>query len=372
MKYSFSEEQIQLRDTVSRFLEQHSTTPEIRRLMDTDSGFDRNVWSRLHHDLGIGGICVSEDYGGANLSFSDLAVVVEEMGRHLFCSPYLSSNVFGVTCIDGFGTEEQKRSLLPDLIAGEKIATVALCESNGGASLGDVATTAQNSTLNGNKKFVTDGLNADLLIIPAREVNGSDSSTYSLYVVDVDSQGVHQCALKSLDPTRKLTEVRLESAPGTRLGDESISADVYRDFLDRLVTALANEMVGGAQQMLDSAVAYAQERVQFGRSIGSLQAIKHKCAELLLEVEFAKSAAYRAAGAVDDDDPELSEYASIAKAAANDAYVKAASECIQIHGGIGFTWENDTHLWFKRAKSSQVFLGSSEFHRERLLEMWDA
>lgn len=340
--------------------------------MDTDSGYDRDVWHRLLQDLGIGGICISEDYGGANLNFSDLAVVVEEMGRHLLCSPYLSSNVFGVTCIDGFGTEEQKRSLFPELISGELIATVALCESSGSAWLEDVTTTAQSSILNGTKKFVTDGLNADLLIVPARDINGSDSNEYSLYVVNADAEGLQKRALKSLDPTRKLTELKLENTPGSRLGDGPISPSDYRAFLNRLVTALSNEMVGGAQRMLDSSVAYAQERVQFGRSISSLQAIKHKCAELLLEVEFAKSAAYRAAGAIDDHDPELSEYASIAKTAANDAYMKAASECIQIHGGIGFTWENDTHLWFKRAKSSQVFLGSSEYHRERLMEMWDA
>ena len=340
--------------------------------MDLDSGYDPNVWKDLLTNVGIGGICVPEDHGGAGLRFVDQAIVLEEMGRHLFCSPYLSSSVFGVTCIDGFGTGEQKSSLLPSLISGEKIATVALCESNGSASLDDVTTTAQSSILNGTKKFVTDGLNADLLIVPARDVSGSDSNTYSLYVINADAEGVQQRALKSLDPTRKLTELKLEKAQGSRLGNGPISPSEYRAFFDRLVTALSNEMVGGAQRMLDASVAYAQERVQFGRSISSLQAIKHKCAELLLEVEFAKSAAYRAAGAIDDHDPELSEYASIAKTAANDAYMKAASECIQIHGGIGFTWENDTHLWFKRAKSSQVFLGSSEYHRERLMEMWDA
>ena len=338
MQYSFTAEQSQLRETVSRFLDQNSPTTEVRRLMETASGHDANVWPDLLTNVGVGGINVAEDFGGAGLGHVELGIVLEEMGRYLFCSPFLSSNAFATTCIDIFGTDAQKQNLLPEIISGKKVATFTWCETNGDISLQGIRTTVGTSILNGSKKYVSDGLNADVLIVPARGLDSNQADEVGLFVVESSTRGLNQHALHVLDPTRKLTEVTFEKVSVTTLGDKSLSHQKYREFYDICTIALANEMVGGAQRMFDSAVAYANERVQFGRSISSLQAIKHKCAELLLEVEFAKSATYRAAHAADDKDPGLSEYASIAKVVANDTYMKAATECIQIHGGIGFTW----------------------------------
>jgi alkylation response protein AidB-like acyl-CoA dehydrogenase len=212
---------------------------------------------------------------------------------------------------------------------------------------------------------VIDGCSADFILIAARTTEG-----IGVFSIDGDAPGLSRTSSPAMDPTRKLASLDLNQVPATLMGPIDGAEAAINRALDTAAVALANEMVGGAQALLDSALSYAKIRVQFGRTIGSFQAIKHKCADMLLDVESARSAAYCAAAAAADGDPEASAFASMAKAAASDTYLRTAAETIQIHGGIGFTWENDTHLWFKRAKSSEVMLGDPQLHRERLMQRW--
>lgn len=364
MRYSFTEEQQQLRDTIRRFLDEVSTSSNIRTQMENPEGFDRKVWKRLHDELGIGGVHISSKYGGAELSFVELSIILEEMGRALFCSPYLSSCVFATSVIDSLGTEDQKNMYLPSLISGETVGTVAQYENNGTFDVDELEATVVDGALSGSKTLVTDGGVADVVLVLARD---GENGVPTYFLVDKSAAGFKCKSLTTVDWTRKLSELTFNKTPAQRLGSAVPNSDALDFIFNLQLAALANEMVGGAGKMLDSAVEYANARVQFGRSISSFQTIKHKCADLLLQVEFAKSAAYHAAQAIVDGVPNLGETCSLAKAVANDAFTKAASECIQIHGGIGFTWENDTHLWFKRAKSSEVYLGNTAYHRERYL-----
>ena len=366
MQFVFSEEQAQLRDAVRRFLAQHSPASEVRRLMETDAGCDADVWRRLHDELAVGGVHIPERYGGQGFSFAELAIVLEEMGRALYCGPYFSSTVLAATAILHAGSEDDKGELLPAIASGERLATLVFGETERRWEIEyNMEVTAHDGVLNGAHCYVLDGCNADLLLVPAWGRGGAFGQT--LYAVEADAPGLSRHPLAPLDPTRKLAEIGFENTPARLIGTEGGAGDAMATTLRFGEVALANEMVGGAQRLLESAVDYAGTRVQFGRAVGSFQAIKHRCAELLLTVELAKSAAYQAANAAAEGDAGLPALASLAKAAASDAYMQAAKDCIQIHGGIGFTWDNDTHLWYKRAKSSEVFLGSPTEHRERLL-----
>jgi alkylation response protein AidB-like acyl-CoA dehydrogenase len=322
-----------------------------------------------------------EELGGAGFGPVEMAIVCEEMGKSLYCGPYFASAVCAANALRLAGDELQQETLLPEIISGEKIACLAVTEDRGiwtdevfptTATFSSTATRTDNGhLLNGRKRFVVDACNADTLIVVA-----NDDQDFGFFVVDAAAQGVSITALDSMDPTRKLADVEFTDSPAQRLNNSK--PEQLRLLVDIASTALANEMVGGAQTLLDSALSYTQLRFQFGRSIASFQAIKHRLADLLLELELAKSAAYQAAQTLADnalwstndqtaDIDKVTEHASLAKAAASEVYLHAALECIQMHGGIGFTWENDTHLWFKRAKSSEVFLGSPAEHRERML-----
>ena len=363
MQFAFTDEQEQLRFAVRRFLADKSPPTEVRRLMETESGYDAEVWRQLAGDLGLTAVHVPEACGGQGFSFAELAIIVEEMGRSLLCAPYFSSTVLAATAIMEIGSTAQKEELLPAIAAGERLATLAVAEAGGRWDADGIACRVLDGRLTGTKRFVIDGHIADLLIVVARE----PTDALSFHAVSADSPGIVRRPLETLDPTRKLAQVDFDRVPAIRL-DAGIDAEAALSrVLDLAAVALANEMVGGAQWLLESAVEYAKLRTQFGRAVGSFQAIKHTCADLLLAVELAKSAAYYAADAAAENDPELPVLACIAKSAAADAYMRAARDCIQIHGGIGFTWDNDTHLWFKRAKSSEVLFGTPSLYRERMM-----
>ena len=381
MAFIFTEDQAQFRDSVSRFLKDKSSTSEVRSLMATDSGFDPKVWQQLSQQLGMTGVHMPEELGGAGFGPVEMAIVCEEMGKNLYCGPYFASAVCAANALRIAGDELQQETLLPEIISGEKLACLAVSEGRGVWTDEVFSTTATFSStakktddghlLNGRKRFVVDACIADTLIVVANDDHG-----IGFFIVDATAQGVSITALDSMDPTRKLADVQFTDSPAQRLNNSK--PEQLRLLVDIASTALANEMVGGAQTLLDSALSYTQLRFQFGRSIASFQAIKHRLADLLLELELAKSAAYQAAqtlagsalwaanGQIAHMD-KVSEHASLAKAAASEVYLHTALECIQMHGGIGFTWENDTHLWFKRAKSSEVFLGTPAEHRERML-----
>ncbi len=340
--------------------------------MATDQGYDPAVWRQLSQELGLPGIHVPQQYGGAGFGMVELGIVMEELGRALLCAPYFSTAVLAANAILNAGTEEQKARLMPDLAAGARLATLAAAELSGEwdprAIQLKAAAVSDGYVLNGVKSYIVDGHIADLLIVAARVPEQADG--LALFALPADTRGVQRRLLKSMDPTRKLARIDFQGAHAELLGNLDDGAKPLARTLDQAAIALANEMVGGAEKLLDSAVNYAKLRVQFGRTIGSFQAIKHRLADLLLDVELAKSAAYYAAQAAGVEDPEWPALACMAKASASDTYMRSAVECIQIHGGVGFTWDNDTHLWFKRAKSSEVFLGLPSYHRELLMQRW--
>ena len=290
MEFTFTSEQHQFREVVQRFLKDFSPPSEVRRLMDTDAGFDAAVWQQISDELALPAISIPEAYGGAGFGLVEQGILMEEMGRALLCAPYFSSLVLGANAILNAGTEAQKQILLPGIAAGSQRATLAVTEPGGQPGFSTIETTASavgnGYVLSGSKKFVVDGHTADLLIVVA-----CTEGEPGLFIVDADAAGLTRTLLQSMDPTRKLASLELENVPATRLGEASGSEALART-LDMAVIALAHEMVGGAQQLFDSAVEYSKLRMQFGRVIGSFQVIKHKCANMLIQLELAKSATY--------------------------------------------------------------------------------
>ena len=369
MRFSFSEEQEELRRVVRRFLETTSPLTEARRLMDTREGCEPAVWKQLAQELALPGVAIPEAYGGQGFGQVELGVVLEEMGRALLCAPYFGSLALAANAIVCAGSEAQKQALLPALASGEALGALAAAEPSGRWDADGVATEARERggawRLTGAKSFVVDGASADLLVVAARAPQSRGSDGLSLFTLRGDADGVTRRPLETIDPTRKLARVELNDAAAEPLGEPGGGAAALARALDLGATALANESVGLASRLLELTVEYAKARMQFGRPIGSFQAIKHKCADMLLELELARSAAYCAAESADEGSAEFPAIASLAKAQACDAALHVAAESIQIHGGLGFTWEQDVHLFFKRAKANEVLLGDPTLHRER-------
>jgi alkylation response protein AidB-like acyl-CoA dehydrogenase len=375
MQFSFTAEQEEFRSVLRRFLEDKSPPTVVRRLMETETGWDRASWRDLNQQLGLSAVHIPEAYGGQGFGAVELGIVLEEMGRALLCSPFFASTVLAATAIMHAGTEAQKRALLPAIADGDSIATLAFTEPNGRWDAAGIEMTATPAggkfLLDGVKSFVLDGHSADLIIVVARRPGSTGDNGLSFFSLAGDAAGLSRRALKVMDPTRKQARLEFGAVEADLLGTEGDGAAAVGKTMTLAAVCLANEMVGGAEKLRQSALDYANLRVQFGRSIASFQSMKHKQADMLVDVELAKSAAYYAAAAAAEDDPELPALASLAKACAADAYMQTAIHTIQIHGGIGFTWDNDTHLWFKRAKSSEVFLGDPAWHRELMMRAWD-
>ena len=372
MNFAFSEEQEELRQTVRRFLEDKSPSSEVRRLMETTEGYDEGVWKQMAQELGLQSLHIPEAHGGQGFTFVELGIVLEEMGRVLLCAPYFSTVVLAANAIMNAGTDEEQAALLPAIASGETIATLAFTEPNGrwdasGITM-EAAKQGDGYVLNGTKMFVIDGHTANQIVVVARSAGTSGEDGISFFTVDGDASGLTRTPLATMDQTRKQAKLEFSNVAATPLGEPGAGWAALSKTLDQAAAMLANEMVGGLAKVLEMSVEYAKVRVQFGRPIGSFQAIKHKCADMLLEVESGKSAAYYAAWAAAEDNEELPVAASLAKAYCSDAYFHAAAENIQIHGGIGFTWEHDAHLYFKRAKSSEIYLGDATYHRELLAQ----
>ncbi len=375
MQFSFTGEQEEFRSVLRRFLEEKSPPSTVRRLMETDAGWDREGWREMNEQLGLSAVHIPEAYGGQGFGPVELGIVLEEMGRALLCAPFFASTVLAATAIMNAGTESQKRALLPPIAEGDCIATLAFTEPSGRWDTGGIEATATPAggkfRLDGVKSFVLDGHSADLIVVLARSPGSAGDGGLSFFTVPGDAPGLARRALKVMDPTRKQARLEFSAVEADLLGEAGGGAAPFAKTMTQAAVCLANEMVGGAERLRQSALDYANLRVQFGRSIASFQSMKHKQADMLVDVELAKSAAYYAAAAAADDDPELPALASLAKACASDAYMQTAIHTIQIHGGIGFTWDNDTHLWFKRAKSSEVFLGDPAWHRELMMRAWN-
>jgi alkylation response protein AidB-like acyl-CoA dehydrogenase len=373
MAFSFTDEQDEFRRVVRRFLAEKSPPGEVRRLMETSRGYDEAVWRQLSQELGLPGIHIPEEYGGQGFGFVELGIVLEEMGRALLCAPYFASSVLAAGAILHGATETRKKELLPGIAAGETVATLAFTEPNGRWDVTGVELVASPAVgageggfrLDGVKTLVLDGHGADLIVVVARSAGSAGDEGVSLFTVPGNAAGLERRLLQTVDATRKQARLEFSGVRAELLGELDAGAAALSATLDHAAVGLAHESVGGAQFALETAVEYAKTRVQFGRPIGSFQAIKHKCADLLLETELAKSAVYFAADAAAERSAELPELAALAKAIASETYLKAAAENIQIHGGVGFTWEYDAHLYFRRAKASELFLGDPTSHRER-------
>ena len=375
MKFSFSAEQDEFRGNLRRLLAERMPTKEVRRLMETATGWEREGWRQLDIALGLSAIAIPEEHGGYGFGFAELCIVLEEFGRALVPAPFLATALAARAILHG-GSEADRAALLPAIAAGDTIATLASAEDAGSWAAAATSLTATQSgdgfRLDGHKSFVIDGAAADLILVLARAPGSAGEAGLSLFAVDAAAAGLTRTNLPVMDPTRRLARLTFTAVPARLLGTAGEAAAPYRRTMMEAAAALANEMVGGAERLREDALAYAMMRMQFGRTIASFQSMKHKQADMLLEVELAKSAAYYAAAAIDEGDEDAEAVASLAKAGAADAYVQTAIHAIQIHGGIGFTWDNDTHLWFKRAKSSEVLFGDGQHHREIMMRNWAA
>lgn len=372
MQFSFTNEQEDFRAILRRFFSTRSPTSEVRKLMETEAGFDRDGWKKLNQELGLTAVHIPEEYDGQGFGCVELAIVLEEMGRALVCAPYFSSVVLGATAILNAGTDAQKRKLLPGIASGDTTATLAFTEDSGqwdGASVTMTATEANGGwKLNGTKSFVVDGHTADLIVVLARLPGTTGRDGLMLFTVRGDAAGLKRTPLKTMDQTRKLARLQFDNVKAELLGEAGKAAAPFEKTMTLAVVCLANEMAGGADQLREAALDYAKMRMQFGRPIASFQSMKHKQADMLVDVELAKASAYYAAAALDAGDAELLAIASLAKANSSEAYMQTAIHAVQVRGGIGFTWDDDTHLWFKRAKSSEIFLGDAAHHREVMMQ----
>jgi alkylation response protein AidB-like acyl-CoA dehydrogenase len=368
---ALTQEREALRDTVRTMLERTSADADVRRVMETDSGYDEAVWRQAAEQLGLTGLAIPEEYGGSGFGPLELAVVFEEMGRALFCGPYLSTVGLAVPALLASGDDMAMKEWLPGIAAGTTIATLALTEESSDWDAGSVTTTATREgdgwRLRGTKWYVLDGHVADLVLVVART-----DDDVAVFAVPGDAAGLTREPMMTMDATRKMARLTFDGVEAQPVAGEHGGWRVVSHALRFGAVALAAENVGGAQKCLDMSADYAKERIQFGRPIGSFQAIKHKLANMLTEVEQARSASYfasreaaqQATGTGDD----LALAASLAKAYTGDAFFRAAADTIQIHGGIGFTWEHPAHLYFKRAKTNQLLLGSSAYHRALVAE----
>jgi len=375
MDFAFSEEQEMLRASAREFLAKQCPSSYVRRMMEAEDAWDPAFWARLA-EMGWTSLGIPEEYGGVG-TFLDLVVVLEEAGRALLPGPFFSTMGLAVPALLEAGGDAHKKEVLTAIAAGTARATVALTEPSGRWDAEGITLAAQPSgdgwRLDGVKLFVPDAAVADHMVVAARTRSGGEHGV-TLFLVSGRPGGTTVSPLKTLDMTRRWYEVRFEGVelPGSAVvGSVDQGWAPLRRSLDWAAAGLCAEMVGGAQHVLDTSVEYAKTRQQFGKPIGIYQAVSHKLADMLLETESARSATYYAAWAVDADAPDRTMAASMAKAYTSDAYRRAAGNGIQVHGGIGFTWEHDMHLYFKRAKASEVTLGDATYHRELVAQALD-
>ncbi len=359
------EERAALRDSVHRLLLDQSSEQAVRDVMETDSGYDPAVWQSLA-EMGVVGLMIDEAQGGSGVGPMELEAVMEEVGGALLCSPLLAT-VIAVKLLQALGDAGANDRLLPAIARGETIATAVLTGDSGTWTEDAVAVHAEEADgqwhLEGKGNYVLHGQNADVLIVIARAADGLGA-----FLVEAGSAGVSIDALPTFDHTQRLAAVTFSSVSAERLSASAPVWEAVSAALDLGLVALAGEQAGGAQRVLDFTVEYAKTRIQFGRQIGSFQAIKHMAADLLLETESAVSAARNAAEQLADGAEKTQEAISLAAFACADAFVKTAADGIQMHGGIAFTWEHPAHLYLKRARADAQLLGSPDYHRERYLQ----
>jgi alkylation response protein AidB-like acyl-CoA dehydrogenase len=366
--FAFSDEQTTLQEVLRDFFDKKSPESAVREQLADPTGYDEALWRQMADQLGLQSLAIPEEYGGAGFSFVELGIALEEMGRALVVSPFFASCVMATQLLLALADDEANNDYLPRLASGELIGTVAIAEDSGSWVPADVTTVATETgggwRLSGHKSYVLDGAVADLLLVAAHT-----EGRLGIFAVDSTATGMTRVALNTMDQTRKQARIEFDNASARLIGSLDCGQLAVETMLDRAVIAVSAESLGGTAKVLDMAVEYAKVREQFGRPIGSFQAIKHKCASMLVELESSRSAVYYALWAVSAGDSDVPKLASLTKAFCADAYLYASGENIQIHGGIGFTWEHPAHLYLKRAKNAQLFMGSSDWHRQRLADL---
>jgi alkylation response protein AidB-like acyl-CoA dehydrogenase len=368
VNFAFSDEQEEFRGVLRRFLEEKAPATELRRMFASPAGYDAALWKQMAAELGLQGIHLPESAGGQGFGFLELGIVLEEMGRALLPSPYFASCVLAAEAVRCTGGELDP--LLPGIASGEVIATLAWVEPGAGWAPSEVALEARADgaayRLSGAKRAVLSADAATHLVVAARLPGTRGDAGLTLLALEANAAGVRVAAEEPLDLTRRVGRVELDGARARLVGPAGGAAPGLRKALLRSTVALSAEMIGGAARALDMAVDYAKQRVQFARPIGSFQALKHAAAEVLLEVELARSASYWAWWVADQDGAELAEAAPLAKSACAEAYSLAAATSLQIHGGIGFTWEADPQLHYRRARADAALFGEPAAQRAAL------
>jgi alkylation response protein AidB-like acyl-CoA dehydrogenase len=367
MNFDFSDDQKQLRDQARKFLAEKSSPKAVRVVLEGNAPYDRELWKGLA-EMGFLGVAIPEEYGGAGAGHLELCVIAEEMGRALAPVPFSSTVYLAAEALLLAGSDAQKKKWLPKIAAGEAIGTLALFEGKGNPSPQAIKLTAANGTLSGTKKPVADGAIADFAVVAARTASTGRDSDISLFLVDLKGEGVEAKALTSLDPTRNQAEIVFRNAKAEPLGVAGEGFGILSQVLDRAAVLMAFEQVGGADRALEMGRDYALDRIAFGRPIGSFQAIKHMLADMYVSATLARSNCYYGAWALSTNSSELPEAAASARISATQAFQHCAKNNIQVHGGMGFTWEFDCHMYYRRANATALGLGSLSYWEDQLIE----
>ncbi len=370
MNFAFSPEQEEFRDVLARFVEQRCPIEKVRRAIESEPGYDTGAWQQMVEELGLAGIAIPEAYGGQGFSFLELGLALEQLGRNLAGGPLFATACLAAQAILNAGNEEDKQELLPEIAAGRTIATLGVAEGNASITPDAIAAVCTRNggewSVSGTKTYVINAQNAELIVVAARTEGSSGADGITLLAVRTDTPGVRIEPVEAMDLTRRLATVTLDEAGARPIGEPGTAWPALSRTLDQAAIGLTAEQVGGATRCLEMAVQYSKERIQFGRPIGSFQAVKHRAAGVKLDLELARSAAYWAWWVASEHDEELEQAASVAKSICSEMFVHAAAENIHIHGGMGFTWEHDAHLYYRRAKSSEILFGNPTAHRARL------
>jgi alkylation response protein AidB-like acyl-CoA dehydrogenase len=367
MNFDFSDEQKQLRDTARKYLAEKSPSKVVRAVVDGTEPYDRDLWRGLA-EMGFLGVAIPEAYGGAGAGHLELCVIAEEVGRALSPVPFSSSVYLAAEAILLAGSEAQKQQWLPLIASGEAIGTLALFEGTGNPSPRAIQLTASGHSLNGVKKPVPDGAIADFAVVAARTGSTGRDTDIALYLIDLSSDGVEAKSLSNIDPSRGQAELIFSNCKAEPLGAATEGWSVLTQVLDRAAVLLAFEQVGGADRALEMGRDYALDRIAFGRPIGSFQAVKHMLADMYVSATLARSNCYYGAWALSTNAPELAEAAASARISATQAFQHCAKNNIQVHGGMGFTWEFDCHLYYRRANATALALGSLSYWEDALIE----
>jgi hypothetical protein len=362
MNFDFSEDQKFIQKTARDYLAEHSDLAVCRAVLESDQPYDKNLWKGVA-EMGWLGAVVPESYGGAGMGHLELVLIAEEIGRALAPIPFSSSVYLATEALLRLGSEEQRKKYLPRLCSGDLIATFAIAEGIGDVDGGSPATQLEKGKLRGAKLPVPDGDVAGLAVVLAREGAGQ-----SLALVELGGPGVTQTVLKSFDPSRSMGRLEFQDAPADRLGEAGRGAELASALLDRAAVMMAFEQIGGAARALEITREFTLNRWAFGRPVASFQALKHRMADLYAAIELARSNAFYGAWALSHDAPELGVAAAAVRVAASDAFQLAGEEMVQMHGGVGFTWEYDCHLFYRRARWTGAVLGTACEWREKLIQ----